>query len=215
MHLLLLDPTLMCLKQEQATNGGSRTEQPGSGGLLPGVRLLFTNQPEKEKKHRERRERTSAGSLDLESGGPTTVPHRCALCASEHGLGRWVRSYGRRTEPTDLSRKGTRPKNSMKTRSNQNESLPNFAQAITAEEGSYSQEIIAQFELCLRKIQIEAKERKLSQNRKSALVLFQSNSFIEQHQHISLHESSRPKHPQNLESNRSKQERKRGKTRTQ
>jgi len=208
MHLLLLDPTLMCLKQEQATNGGSRTEQPGSGGLLPGVRLLFTNQPEKEKKHRERRERTSAGSLDLESGGPTTVPHRCALCASEHGL-------GRRTEPTDLSRKGTRPKNSMKTRSNQNESLPNFAQAITAEEGSYSQEIIAQFELCLRKIQIEAKERKLSQNRKSALVLIQSNSFIEQHQHISLHESSRPKHPQNLESNRSKQERKRGKTRTQ
>jgi len=161
MHLLLLDPTLMCLKQEQATNGGSRTEQPGSGGLLPGVRLLFTNQPEKEKKHRERRERTSAGSLDLESGGPTTVPHRCALCASEHGLGRWVRSCGRRTEPTDLSRKGTRPKNSMKTRSNQNESLPNFAQAITAEEGSYSQEIIAQFELCLRKIQIEAKERKL------------------------------------------------------
>ena len=154
MHLLLLDPTLMCLKQEQATNGGSRTEQPGSGGLLPGVRLLFTNQPEKEKKHRERRERTSAGSLDLESRGPTTVPHRCALCASEHGL-------GRRTEPTDLSRKGTRPKNSMKTRSNQNESLPNFAQAITAEEGSYSQEIIAQFELCLRKIQIEAKERKL------------------------------------------------------
>jgi len=205
----------MCLKQEQATNGGSRTEQPGSGGLLPGVRLLFTNQPEKEKKHRERRERTSAGSLDLESRGPTTVPHRCALCASEHGLGRWVRSCGRRTEPTDLSRKGTRPKNSMKTRSNQNESLPNFAQAITAEEGSYSQEIIAQFELCLRKIQIEAKERKLSQNRKSALVLFQSNSFIEQHQHISLHESSRPKHPQNLESNRSKQERKRGKTTTQ
>jgi len=54
MHLLLLDPTLMCLNQEQATNGGSRTEQPGSGGLLPGVRLLFTNQPEKEKKHRER-----------------------------------------------------------------------------------------------------------------------------------------------------------------
>ena len=49
----------------------------------------------------------------------------------------------------------------MKTRSNQNELLPNFAQAITAEEGSYSQEIIAQFELCLRKIQIEAKERKL------------------------------------------------------
>ena len=190
----------MCLKQE---HGGSRTEQPGSGGLLPGVRLLFTNQPEKEKKHRERRERTSTGS------------HRCALCASEHGLGRWVRSCGRRTEPTDLSRKGTRPKNSMKTRSNQNESLPNFAQAITAEEGSYSQEIIAQFELCLRKIQIEAKERKLSQNRKSALVLFQSNSFIEQHQHISLHESSRPKHPQNLESNRSKQERKRGKTTTQ
>jgi len=49
----------------------------------------------------------------------------------------------------------------MKTRSNQNESLPNFAQAITAEEGSYSQEIIAQFELCLRKIQIEVRERKL------------------------------------------------------
>ena len=170
---------------------------------------------EREETQRERRERTSAGSLDLESGGPTTVPHRCALCASEHGLGRWVRSCGRRTEPTDLSRKGTRPKNSMKTRSNQNESLPNFAQAITAEDESYSQEIIAQFELCLRKIQIEAKERKLSQNRKSALVLFQSNSFIEQHQHISLHESSRPKHPQNLESNRSKQERNRGKTRTQ
>ena len=87
MHLLLLDPTLMCLKQEQATNGGSRTEQPGSGGLLPGVRLLFTNQPEKEKKHRERRGRTSAGSLDLESGGPTTIPHRCALALASTDSG--------------------------------------------------------------------------------------------------------------------------------
>jgi len=211
MHLLLLDPTLMCLKQEQATNGGSRTEQPGSGGLLPGVRLLFTNQPEKEKKHRERRERTSAGSLDLESGGPTTVPHRCALCASEHGLGCRARSCGRRTEPTDLSRKGTQPKNSMKTRSNQNESLPNFAQAITAEEEAILKKSLPHLNSASGKFRSKSENENFSQNRKSALVLIQSNSFIEQHQHISLHESSQPKHPQNLESNRSKQEQKRGK----
>jgi hypothetical protein len=48
---------------------------------------------------------------------------------------------------------------SMKTRSNRNESLLNFAQAITTEEGSYSQEIIAQYELTSGKIKSRARIR--------------------------------------------------------
>jgi len=69
------------------------------------------------------------------------------------------------------------------TRSNQKESLPNFAQVISMELVSYPESVMAQFEIKLQEFQIMCKNAvflpKTKLVRFFVLVLIQSNSLME------------------------------------